>query len=216
MTCKARSFADMTLREFVDVIAGSEPTPGGGTASAVAGAIGAALASMVAGLTPDSSLSPELAERMHHVGSRGRELAAALLDAADADTAAFNAVMAAYRMPKSTDDEKVARRAAIQTAMRGAVDAPRATCTLAREGLALALFAAEHGNPNAASDAGVGAMLLDTAMGGGSLNIRINLGSIKDPEFATEMRCFADEADDARRVSCSEAMALARAKIEGQ
>lgn len=216
MTGVARSFSDMTLREFIDVVASSEPAPGGGSASAVAGAIGAALVAMVAGLTPDSSLTPDTAEKMHHVRSRGRELAAALLEAADADTAAFNAVMAAYRMPKSTDEEKAARRAAIQAAMRGAVDAPRSTCVLAREGLELAAFAAEHGNPNAASDAGVGAMLLDAAMGGAGLNIRINLGSIKDPEFADEMRTFANEVEQSRTAVCSAAMAAACAKIEGQ
>lgn len=216
MTGTARSFSDMTLREFIDVIAGCDPTPGGGSASAVAGALGAALAAMVAGLTPDSCLSPELAERMHHVGARGRELAYLLLEAADADTAAYNAVTTAYRMPKSTDEEKTARRAAIQAAMRGAVDAPRHTCVLAREGLELAAFAAENGNPNAASDAGVGAMLLDAAMGGAGLNIRINLSSIKDQEFAAEMRAFADEAEQARTAVCCAALSSACAKIEGQ
>jgi formiminotetrahydrofolate cyclodeaminase len=212
----ASSFSDMTLREFVDALASGDPTPGGGSAAAVAGAMGAALLSMVAGLTSASTLSDDKAEEMRRIRIRSCELAYALLEAADADTAAFNGVMAAYRMPKDSEDQKATRRQAIQAALRVAVEAPRNTCTLAQQALERAEFVAEYGNPNAASDGAVGALLLDAAMGGGAFNIRINLSSIKDSEYVSRMRAFADEADGFRHAASKAALDAARKRIEGQ
>lgn len=207
------SFSDMTLREFIETVASSEPAPGGGTASAVAGAMGAALVSMVAGLTSPESLSTEHAQKMDDIRIRSRELAYRLLEAADADTQAFNEVMAAYRMPRATDEEKAARRAGIQKALKGAVAAPRSTAEHALEALRMAEFAAEHGNPNAASDAGVGGLLLDAAVGGAVFNIRINLGSIKDGDFVAEMCKLAGEFDEERDRRCEEVTRNVRSRI---
>lgn len=207
------SFSDMTLREFIETVASSEPAPGGGTASAVAGAMGAALVSMVAGLTSPESLSTEHAQKMDDIRIRSRELAYRLLEAADADTQAFNEVMAAYRMPRATDEEKAARRAGIQKALKGAVAAPRSTAKHALEALRMAEFAAEHGNPNAASDAGVGGLLLDAAVGGAVFNIRINLGSIKDGDFVAEMCKLAGEFDEERDRRCEEVTRNVRSRI---
>jgi len=132
----------------------------------------------------------------------------ALLRCADDDTAAFNEVMKAFKLPKATDEEKRARREAIQLALKGAVSAPRITLQLAAEGMQMAAHMAELGNDNAASDAGVGALLLDTAMGGAIFNMQINLASIKDQGFVAEMKSeidrFAQVRDELRQRSvCS-------------
>jgi formiminotetrahydrofolate cyclodeaminase len=186
------SFADMTVRGFLDELASHSPAPGGGTASAVAGAMGVGLAAMVAGLTDTSQMSAEDASRVDEISHRWKELIWALLGCADDDTAAFNEVMKAFKLPKTTDEDKRARREAIQLALKGAVSAPRRTLQLAAEGMQMAAFMAESGNDNAASDAGVGALLLDTAMGGAVFNMQINLASIKDQDFVAQMKSEID------------------------
>ena len=186
------SFADMTVRGFLDELASQSPAPGGGTASAVAGAMGVGLAAMVAGLTDTSQMSAEDASRVDEISHRWKELIWALLGCADDDTAAFNEVMKAFKLPKTTDEDKRARREAIQLALKGAVSAPRRTLQLAAEGMQMAAFVAESGNDNAASDAGVGALLLDTAMGGAIFNMQINLASIKDQDFVAQMKSEID------------------------
>lgn len=186
------SFADMTVRGFLDELASQSPAPGGGTASAVAGAMGVGLAAMVAGLTDTSQMSAEDASRVDEISHRWKELIWALLGCADDDTAAFNEVMKAFKLPKTTDEDKRARREAIQLALKDAVSAPRRTLQLAAEGMQMAAFMAESGNDNAASDAGVGALLLDTAMGGAIFNMQINLASIKDQDFVAQMKSEID------------------------
>ena len=186
------SFADMTVRGFLDELASLSPAPGGGTASAVAGAMGVGLAAMVAGLTDTSQMSAEDASRVDEISHRWKELIWALLGCADDDTAAFKEVMKAFKLPKTTDEDKRARREAIQLALKGAVSAPRRTLQLAAEGMQMAAFMAESGNDNAASDAGVGALLLDTAMGGAIFNMQINLASIKDQDFVAQMKSEID------------------------
>jgi len=176
----------------LDELASLSPAPGGGTASAVAGAMGVGLAAMVAGLTDTSQMSAEDASRVDEISHRWKELIWALLGCADDDTAAFNEVMKAFKLPKTTDEDKRARREAIQLALKGAVSAPRRTLQLAAEGMQMAAFMAESGNDNAASDAGVGALLLDTAMGGAIFNMQINLASIKDQDFVAQMKSEID------------------------
>ena len=186
------SFADMTVRGFLDELASQSPAPGGGTASAVAGAMGVGLAAMVAGLTDTSGMSAEDASQVDKVRQNSKRLMEDLLGCADDDTAAFNEVMKAFKMPKKTDEEKRARREAVQLALKGAVSTPRRTLQLAAEGMQMAAQMAELGNENAASDAGVGALLLDTAMGGAIFNMQINLASIKDQDFVAQMKSEID------------------------
>jgi formiminotetrahydrofolate cyclodeaminase len=154
--------------------------------------MGVGLAAMVAGLTDTSQMSAEDASRVDEISHRWKELIWALLGCADDDTAAFNEVMKAFKLPKTTDEDKRARREAIQLALKGAVSAPRRTLQLAAEGMQMAAFMAESGNDNAASDAGVGALLLDTAMGGAIFNMQINLASIKDQDFVAQMKSEID------------------------
>lgn len=176
-------FVDQQVSVFLDALASAEPTPGGGTAAAIAGAMGASLLMMVAGLAKSRSGGDEervaLAEaRASLTGVRER-----LTALADADADAFNQVMAAYRLPKASDAEKASRKDAIQTALKAATTTPLDTLRAASDGLRLGRVVKEHGNPSAASDVDVGLGLLRAAADGAAANVNINLESIQDESF---------------------------------
>jgi len=168
-------FAQMTLRGFLEELGSRSATPGGGSASALSGALAAGLVAMVARNTGG----------MDAVATEADGLRAALEELIDADAAAFEKVMTAFRLPKETPEEKVERSAAIQDGYRAAVDPPLRVCTHARRVLELAVLVAEQGNPNAVSDAGVAALLAASALDGAALNVEINLGAIKDDDYRT-------------------------------
>jgi len=176
-------FADMTVSQLLAAIANSEPTPGGGTAAAITGAMGASLLVMVTGLAKSRTNTD--GEKAALAGARAsvEPLAATLMTLADADTESFNAVMAAYRLPKATDEDKAARTAAIQDALRGATVVPLETLRACASAIVCGRTVAEHGNRSAASDAGVAIGLLKAAADGAAANVRLNLGSLKDPGF---------------------------------
>lgn len=179
---------DRTVSQLLDAFASSDPTPGGGSASALAGAVGCSLLLMVAHM-PKSKTGPE-ADRVpldgviHRVGPLASELRALV----DRDTAAYEQVVAAYRMPKNTDAEKASRRDAIQRAMRAAIEAPLAVMRACRAALDDARIVKEHGNPNAASDVTVATELLRAGLNGARANVEINLGSINDATYADAVR----------------------------
>ncbi|MSO63045.1 MAG: methenyltetrahydrofolate cyclohydrolase [Acidobacteria bacterium] len=178
-------FADMTVAEFLGALASSDPTPGGGTASAVAGAMATSLLVMVTGLAKSNSSTDEeksaLAAARQALQPLGRTLAAL----ADDDAAAFDDVMGAYRLAKATDEEKAARSAAIQQALQGATIAPLHTLRACADVMAHAGVVAASGNRSAVSDVGVAIGLLEAAAAGAEANVRINLGSVRDLEFAS-------------------------------
>jgi methenyltetrahydrofolate cyclohydrolase len=176
-------FADHSISAFLDALASADPTPGGGTAAAVGGAIGVSLLMMVAGLPKTRGNSD--AERVQLdetraalVGVRDR-----LLTLADTDTAAYNRVVAAYRLPKGTDDEKAARKQAVQHAMQAATEAPLDILTAVAEAMAQGKVVAELGNPSAASDVRVALEFLEAAGAGASANVEINLTTLQDDAF---------------------------------
>lgn len=177
-------FADMTVAQFLAALASPEPTPGGGTASAVAGAMATALLVMVTGLAKSSTNTDE--ERAALAGAKVplQAIAADLAALADADAAAFDAVMIAYRLPKATDDEKTARSAAIQSALQGATVVPLQTLRACARAMAHAVTVATGGNRSAVSDVGVAIGLLAAAAAGAEANVRINLGSVRDVAFS--------------------------------
>jgi len=177
------SFQEMSLTNFSEVLASGAPTPGGGSASALSGALAAGLAAMVARTTAASKKFADRAEQMNQVATEADRLRDEFLALVDEDARAFDQVMAAYRMPKETPEQQAARSQAIQQAYRAAVEPPMRVCTRSLRVLELALQVAEQGNPSAASDAGVAALLAATALEGGALNVQINLGSIKDDGF---------------------------------
>jgi methenyltetrahydrofolate cyclohydrolase len=177
------SFSNLSLSQFLDALASAEPTPGGGSASAVAAAMGTALLMMVAGLPKTRTNTDEARAALDRARAALAPLRATLEACADRDAEAFDAVMAAYRLPKANDGEKADRKAAIARAMRGATEVPLETLRLAAQALDLAETVAQHGNPSASSDAGVAAGLLHAACEGAAANVRINLGSWSDEDF---------------------------------
>jgi formiminotetrahydrofolate cyclodeaminase len=173
----------LSLHDFIHALARPEPTPGGGTAAAVTGAMGAGLLMMVAGLSRTRGNSDDERAALAAVRDRLQPIVEALERSADRDAEAFNAVMAAYRLPKASDAEKAARKAAIATAMKGATEVPLETLRLAVDALESAETVARIGNPSAASDAGVGAGLLAAAARGAAANVRTNLDGLSDDEY---------------------------------
>lgn len=174
----------MDLRKFADETASESVAPGGGSISAYVGALGASLGTMVANLSSHKAGWDERWEEFSAWAEKGQKLKDELLALVDEDTAAFNAIMAAFALPKSTDVEKAARSAAIQAATRRAIEVPFRVMQLSTEALPLAVEMAEKGNPNSVSDAGVGALCARAAVQGAYLNVRINVKGFADKEFA--------------------------------
>lgn len=173
----------------------SDPTPGGGSASALAGAIGAALLAMVAGLPKSRAATAEDAGRLKAAGERCAASSTELEALVDRDTEAYDAVVAAYRRPKTTDDEKAARSVGIQAAMREAIAAPlavmRACAAAAEQGVVIAAL----GNLSASSDVQVGFELLGAGLRGAKLNVETNLGSARDVEYVARIRGEVEEIE---------------------
>ncbi len=186
------AFSSLSLGQFLDALASAEPTPGGGTASAVAGAMGTALLVMVAGLPKTRTNSDEARAALDGVRAGLLPLRASLEVCADRDAEAFNAVMAAYRLPRATDEDKASRKTAIARAMRGATEVPLQTLRLTCRALDLGETVAHHGNVSAASDVGVAASLLHAACEGAAANVRINLGAWSEESFRTETAAETD------------------------
>lgn len=165
---------------FLDELAADTATPGGGSAAAVAGAMAASLVHMVAELTIGRKKYVAVKEQMREVSDRAAELKSRLSQLAKDDTAAFDAVMTAYRMPKDTAEEQVERTEAVQEALRCAISVPMDTAKAGIETLGQAVLVAQHGNVNAITDAATGAHLALTAVQGAALNVAINADSLHD------------------------------------
>lgn len=179
------NFADMTVARFLEALASPDPTPGGGTASAVAGAMATALLVMVTGLAKSNTNTDEEKAALADARDALQPLGATLVLLADADAHAFDGVMSAYRWPKATDDEKAARSAAIQNALQGATTMPLQTLRACAEAMVHAGTVAACANRSAVSDVGVAIGLLEAAAAGAEANVRINLGSVRDVQFAS-------------------------------
>ncbi len=167
--------ADLSLLTLLDRLASSDPVPGGGSASAIAGAMGAALVAMVAELTIGRTEYSEHEETLLELRTAAVERQQLLLSLADEDATAYQSVVAARRMPKETEPQREARAAALRTAMIEAARVPLRAANVAAEVLELAARIAPIGNRNAVSDAGVAAQLSGAALRGALLNVRINL-----------------------------------------
>lgn len=184
---------DMTVTSYIDLLNSDAPAPGGGSASALCGAQGAALVSMVAGLTIGKKKYPDDQELCVEVAKKASELKNALLLQVDKDTEAFNLVSAAFKLPKETDEEKAARSKAIADATLVATRVPFETMQLCLEALHYSKALLGHSNTNAASDLGVSALNLITCMKGAWLNVLINLGGVKDEAQAQEFRTKGEQ-----------------------
>jgi formiminotetrahydrofolate cyclodeaminase len=179
---------EQPVTQFLDELASSAATPGGGSGAAIMGALGAALVSMVCNLTIGKKNYAEVEPEMRSVLHDAEALRQRLADMVAEDIAAFNGLMAAYGLPKQTDDEKAARGAAIQHALRAATEAPLACARACAEVIKLSMRAAEVGNRNVISDAGVGALAAQAALRSAALNVDINVPSLQDQAFAQACR----------------------------
>lgn len=183
--------ADLTVNGFVEELASDSPAPGGGSAAALEGALGAALTAMVCTLTTVGKSKETYADYQEFVietRAKASDLQARFVDVMDRDTEAFNVVSAAFGMPKATAEEKAARSAAIQKGLEGCTATPFEMMELATATLELADSMLGKFNTNAASDLGVAALSLRSAIQGAWLNVLINIGSLKNKELAEDYR----------------------------
>lgn len=178
--------ANATIRDFLDGLASAAPTPGGGGAAAISGAMGAALLSMVCNLTIGKKKYAEVEEALKGILVRSEALRATLTAMIADDVEAFDAVMGAYGLPKGTDDEKAARAARIQEALKVATDVPLACCRACREVVDLAQAVADKGNLNVISDAGVAVLSAHAGLRSAALNVYVNAKGLDDRAFAEE------------------------------
>lgn len=178
---------ELTVEKFAEITASDAPAPGGGSVAALAGGLGAALAEMVANLTVGKAKYMDVDGEMRELAADGAAIRRELLDAIQKDSESFTGYMNALAMPKETDEEKAARREAMQAGLKAAARVPLAVAETAARIFPLAEAAVERGNKNAVTDGLVAAMMARTAVLGALLNVKINLGSIKDEAFVTEM-----------------------------
>jgi len=177
-------FKDTAVESFLEALASREATPGGGSAAAIIGAMGASLVSMVCNLTIGKKKYAEVEDEMKDVLLKAEALRVKLIGMIEDDVKAFDSVMGAYGMAKETDAEKEARDKALQAALKEATDVPLRCCHAAREVIDLAEVASEKGNLNVISDAGVGVLAAHAALRSAALNVFTNARMIKDRTFA--------------------------------
>ena len=186
--------ASMTVSDFNEELASNAPAPGGGSVAALCGSMGASLASMVAALTHNKKGYKQHNELMDELGARAQVLADELLSAMDADTAAFDEVMACFRLPRKTDEQKAARLQAIEDANKVATEIPLSVLQSCPDVLDIAAQVAEKGNVNSLSDAGVAGLMGRSAAYGAYYNVLINLAGIEDEPWKAEIQQRADAA----------------------
>jgi formiminotetrahydrofolate cyclodeaminase len=200
------SYAQIALTDLLDAFASNEPVPGGGSAAALAGAVGASLLIMVAGLPKTRTGAPEEAADLAEASARLRPLRDRLASLVERDSAAYTAVLDAMRLPKATDADKQARRTAIEDAMRGAIEVPMDTMRACQQAVRGAVIVASNGNTNASTDTGTAVLLLMAGLRGAALNVDVNLKSLSDAAFAQRVsaerdQLLSDAEADARRAS---------------
>lgn len=198
MSAEQPALTDLTIAEFLERLAAGEPTPGGGSAAALAGALAAALASMVCNFTVGKDEFAGVAAEVERVLDETEAARAGLEFGIEADAAAFGTVARAYRLPRASDAEREARRAAIRSASMGAARAPLEVARLTARVLDLCERLAEIGNPRVLSDVVVAALMARAALHGAACNVEINLPQLKGDAFADEARAELKHLLDGR------------------
>ena len=184
--------ADLTVKDFLDKVAGNDPVPGGGSIAALGGALASALATMVTRLTIGKKGYEASEEVMQHAQTITTRFQKEFIALIDKDSEAYDEVFACFKLPKATDEEKAARSAAIQEATKFAALVPMQVARNAYELMTVIMDVARLGNRNAVTDACVAMMTARTCVLGALLNVRINLTSIKDEAFVRRMSEKAD------------------------
>ena len=189
------SLTDLTVKGLLDVTAGKDPVPGGGSISALCGSIAAALTEMVAGLTIGKKKYAEVEEQMKQLVERVQKIRQQLVLDVDRDSEAYNVVFAAFQMPKDTEEEKAARSAQIQEATKIAANVPMEVARRVYSLLSDIEEVVANGNQNAVTDGCVAMMSARNAIIGALFNVRINLTSIKDEQYVADMTAEADRLE---------------------
>ena len=200
--------ASLSVRGFIEEVAARSSAPGGGSASALMAAVGAALGTMVAQLTYGVRRFEEVGKQMQQALPVLDALSRQLIPMIDADTSAFNQYMLALKLPKNTPEEKTIRHAAMQAGLKTAVQVPLTTMRLGDSAWEMLTLVARHGNAASASDVQVGARALETGIWGAWQNVLINLREIGDEEFSAAIRLEADAIAARAASSCNEILAI--------
>jgi glutamate formiminotransferase / formiminotetrahydrofolate cyclodeaminase len=205
----------MTLKDFADETASESPAPGGGSISAFLGALGVSLATMVANLSSHKKGWDDRWEEFSAWAEKGEELKNQLVRLVDEDTVSFNRIMAAFGLPKATDEEKKNRTAEIQAATRYATEVPFRVMELANSSFDIIKAMAEYGNPNSVSDAGVGALCARSAVLGAYLNVKINASGLADKTFVDDILAKGSTICNNAMRSEKEILEVVESKIAG-
>jgi len=206
-------FIEKTITEFLDLLASKEPTPGGGSAAALGGAQAAALVSMVCNLTIGKKGYEGVQQAMTELLAKTEALRKELPQLLEADTQVYGKVMAVYRQPSKTPEQKQARETAMQAALKEAAEVPLTIAERCAQIIELALPAAQMGNQWAVSDAGVGALLAEACMHAALLNVYINLASIKDEAYCQKTKARIEAITHGKGELKERVMAIVREKI---
>lgn len=210
----SKKLMDMTCSDFADETASESPAPGGGSIAAYMGALGVSLATMVANLSSHKPGWDDRWEEFSEWADKGQQLKNELIRLVDEDTNAFNKIMDAFSMPKSTDEEKMNRTEAIQTATKYAIEIPLRVMVKSFEAFEIVKAMAEIGNPNSVSDAGVGALAVRSAIRGAYLNVKINASGLKDKEYVEKVLAEGAEIEKNARLLEDEIMTIVSNKIK--
>jgi formiminotetrahydrofolate cyclodeaminase len=185
-------FSEEKLSQFMEVLSSRAPTPGGGSASALSGAVGASLVAMVANLTIGKKKYADVTEDMKGILQDATLLRKEMEDLIEKDARSFDAVMSAFKMPKETEEEKRLRKEKIEYATKLATRVPLEVMRKCHSGLELCAVVSEKGNRNSVSDAGVASLQLEVGAKGAMLNVLINLPGIEDEGFREEVKKEAE------------------------
>ncbi|MFA8301317.1 MAG: glutamate formimidoyltransferase [Hyphomicrobiales bacterium] len=210
---KAPQLVDMNLVEFADETASESPAPGGGSISAYVGSLGASLATMVANLSSHKKAWDAKWEVYSDWAEKGQKIKDELIRLVDEDTRAFNKIMDCFGMPKGTDEEKAAKKAALEAANKYAMEVPFRVMEASMASMEVIKAMAETGNPNSVSDAGVGALCARTAVMGAYLNVKINATGVEDKAFAEDLLKRGAEVEKATQMLEEEILAIVNNKI---
>lgn len=201
---------DTSLRDLLTAFSSGDPTPGGGSASALASAVGASLLMMVSGLPKTRAGADQDRAALANAVAALTGIRAKLTDAIDADAAAYDQVVAAYQRPKATADEQAVRKAAVQQALHAATDVPLRVMRLSSAALEQAAIVAAHGYRSASSDTGVAIALLLSGTTGARLNVDVNLPSVSDIGYRDTVREESVRLMQAANAAAARAEALLR------
>jgi len=205
-------YRNSSLREYLDDAASNKPAPGGGSVSALAGALGTAMGCMVANFTVGKKKYADVEDRVKELLAEMDKARSDLLDLVQADVEAYSLVSAAYKMPKETPEQKSARTEAIQKALVAAMDAPLKTLRICADLIGRFDELGEIGNRNLVSDVGVAAILAEAALRGAKLNVEINLAGLKDERLVADVRAEID----AKAAAAAAAMRDVVSRVESE